>query len=103
MIDDLYTILKEDTQEVVLQLSAKDHPLFQAHFPNNPILPAFALIDILEKVFQEKIVYIKQSKFLVQLLPNDILSCQFKHNENIKNIKIFKNQKKVSEISYASK
>lgn len=102
MISDLYTILKQDSEQVILQLTAENHPIFQAHFPNNPILPGFALIDIIAEIFNDNIVNIKQSKFIAHLLPNDVLICKIKTDKKKRNIKIFKKQEKVSEITYES-
>lgn len=103
MIEGLYSIIKQSTDEVVIKLASKDHPVFQAHFPNNPILPGFALIDIMEKVLNDNIVYISKSKFISHMLPDDILRCSISITNNKKNIKIFKNEEKVSEIIYETK
>ncbi|MEJ2498048.1 MAG: hypothetical protein P8Y46_01750 [Sulfurovaceae bacterium] len=36
----LYTLLERDGDNYRIQLADASHPLFQAHFKNNPILPA---------------------------------------------------------------
>jgi len=99
----MYTILDQDSQQVILQLTAESHPIFQAHFPSNPILPGFALIDIMAEIFNDTIVNIKKSKFIAHLLPNDVLICKIKTDKKKRNIKIFKNKEKISEIIYESK
>lgn len=103
LVSDLYTVVKRDLEQVTLKLTTENHPIFQAHFPSQPILPGFALIDIIAEVLNDRVVYIKHSKFIAHLLPNDIILCKIKTDENRRNIKIFKNTQKVSEIAYESK
>ncbi|MCI0501770.1 MAG: 3-hydroxyacyl-ACP dehydratase, partial [Epsilonproteobacteria bacterium] len=88
--------------QIIVRLSSESHPVFQAHFPKYPILPGFALIDILAKVLNDDVVNIIHSKFIANILPNDVLVCNIKSDHKIRNIKIFKEDKKVSEITYES-
>ena len=103
MVEGLYSILKQNINEVSIKLTSDDHPVFQAHFPDNPILPGFALIDIIAKIFDDRIIRIHKSKFISHLLPNDILVCKVNADNKKRNIKIFKNREKVSEIIYEAK
>lgn len=103
LLDNLYTIIKEEPEEVIIKLSDEHHPVFIAHFPNHPILPAFIQIDIIAKIFNDDIVNIKRSKFISHILPNDIILFNIKTNNKQRKIKIFKNETKVSEIDYESK
>jgi len=73
LLDDLYTIIKQDPETVTVQFSSKTHPVFKAHFPTKPILPGFIQIDIMAKILNDDIVYIKRSKFISHILPNDIV------------------------------
>ena len=102
-MSELYTILKQNDTEVKLQLSSSDHPIFVAHFPNNPILPGFMIIDIIAKILNDTITHIKQSKFIAQILPDDIIIYKIESKKSIKNITVYKNEKKVSSIKYESK
>lgn len=102
MVHGLYTIVKHDVEQIILQLSSESHPVFQAHFPNYPILPGFALIDILAEILNDNVVSIIQSKFIAHIRPNDILTCNIKSDHKKRNIKIFKDEEKVSEITYES-
>jgi len=74
-----------------------------AHFPQYPLLPGFTLIDILADVLNDEIVYIKYAKFIGHIFPKDILECHIKKSDTKRMIKVFKNNKKVSEISYEAK
>lgn len=103
MIDGLYTILNQELEQVTIKLATESHPVFQAHFPNNPILPGFALIDIIAEVLNDTVVNIQRSKFIAHLIPNDIILCTIKTDKNRRSIKMFKNRQKVSEILYESK
>lgn len=102
MIHGLYTVLKQDLEQVTLQLSSESHPIFQAHFPNYPILPGFALIDIIADILNDNVVNIVQCKFIAHIQPNDVLICNIKNDQKKRNIKVFKNEEKVSEITYES-
>ncbi len=74
-----------------------------AHFPQYPILPGFTLIDILADVLNDEVVSIKYAKFIAHISPNDILECKIKKSDKKRVIKVFKNNEKVSEISYETK
>ena len=103
LVRGLYTVLLQDSEALNIQLAAENHPVFQAHFPGQPILPGFALIDIIAEILNDTVVTINRSKFIAHVLPNDIIVCQIKTDKNRRNIKIFRNTQKVSEISYESK
>ena len=56
----------------------KDFPYFEGHFPNNPIVPAIAFIDLSENILfkildpkKVKIEKIKKAKFTEVILPQD--------------------------------
>lgn len=102
-INGLYTILKKDPEQVTIKLTSENHPVFKAHFPNNPILPGFALIDIIAETLNDTITCVQHSKFIAHIQPNDILLCTIKTHENTRMIKVFRKQQKVSEILYESK
>ena len=103
LLDNLYTILEQSNEKIVVQLCDETHPIFKAHFPQYPILPGFILIDMIAEILNDKVVHIKQSKFIAQLLPDDVISCHIDTKGQQRNIKIFKNKQKVSQISYESK
>lgn len=100
MLKGIYTILSQDIMTFTLQMSAADHPIFKAHFPKYALLPGFALIDIVTEVLKDKPVEIKQCKFISPILPNDIIMASIVIKEKRKNIKIFKNKIKISELNY---
>jgi len=54
-------------------LTDENHPVFKAHFPNNPILPGFVLLDLSAMVLNVEILSIKKAKFLFPIGPNSIL------------------------------
>ena len=95
--------MKDECEDVVLKLSNEKHPIFIAHFPQYPILPGFILIDILAEVLNDEVVKIKYAKFIAHIFPEDILECKINKSDKKKVIKVFKNNKKVSEISYETK
>lgn len=101
LVDNLYKILSKDTFNCSIKLSAKNHPVFKAHFPGNEILPGFLQIDIIAQIFNHKITTINKAKFISLILPNDIINCNIKPlNNNKFKIIIIKCDKKISEIIY---
>ncbi|OUR99678.1 hypothetical protein A9Q84_01245 [Halobacteriovorax marinus] len=62
----------------------KDLPYFDGHFPGNPVLPAVAIIDLVQRVFSTlfpeentKIKSIKTAKFTELIRPSDQLLLEF--------------------------
>lgn len=102
MLEGLYTILEQRNNFLVLKLTDKKHPIFKAHFPSYPLLPGFLIIDIFAHILKHKIIYIKKGKFINPIFPNDILICHYTQNHKKVDIKIVRNQEKISEISYES-
>jgi len=100
MLDNLYTVLKNTQDELILEFTNENHKIFKAHFPGNPILPGFALIDIVSKVLGDHIVYIKKSKFIEHVLPRDVITCKIERKDTKRIVKIYKENKKISEITY---
>ncbi len=100
MLSTLYTVLKSTQDEVILEFTNENHKIFKAHFPGNPILPGYALIDIISKLLGDNIVYIKKSKFIEHVLPNDLIICVIKKKDTKRIIKVYKENKKISEIIY---
>lgn len=67
--DSLYSIIREDTQEVEIQLADASHPIFEAHFPGKPILPGYCHFEIISELFALEIDSIKKTKFLKMVAP----------------------------------
>ncbi len=99
----LYSILKQSSSEVKIKFTDKSHPIFKAHFPNNPILPGFLQIDVIANILNDEITNIKYSKFIAHIYPNDVVVYKIKMTAKQKIIKIEKNNKKISEIKYEIK
>ena len=103
MIRALYTSIVKDNGNIIIHLSGKSHPLFEAHFPKYPILPGFALIDILAESLHDEVATIHKSKFIKNIFPNDILECEVSSKAKKRIIKVFRDKKKVSEVLYETK
>lgn len=100
----LYEVLSKNENSCTIKLSAKNHPVFKAHFPDNEILPGFLQIDIIAEIFNHQIISIKKAKFISLILPNDIIEYNITSSSNNKfKIIINKCDKKVSEIVYETK
>jgi len=95
--------LEHDSDKVIVEFTSKDHPVFMAHFPQNPILPGFLLIDVISEILQDSVIKIVLSKFISPIVPNDIIGYNIERKMKRKIITVFKNDKKVSEIIYETK
>ena len=69
----LYKVLESSTTQVSVKLSDDSHPIFQAHFPNNPILPGFVHLEIIADLFELKITSIKKAKYTAIIRPSQTL------------------------------
>jgi 3-hydroxyacyl-[acyl-carrier-protein] dehydratase len=100
LLNGLFEIINKNNNNLSfkIKLSDESHPIFKAHFPNNPILPGFIQIDISKHLFNLNIIKIKKAKFLSLVKPNDIIDID--SNIDKKKILISKNSKKVSEFIY---
>lgn len=99
----LYSKISEEFSEYEIQLTDKNHPIFQAHFPNNHLLPGFLHIDIASELLNKKLIKINKAKFLHPILPLDkILFIIEKKEENYK-VTTKKENKKCSEFTIVIK
>ncbi len=73
LLDGLYEVLSKDKSQATVALSDKEHPIFKAHFPSNPILPGFVHFEIASAVFNIEITTIKKAKFTNIVLPKQTL------------------------------
>jgi 3-hydroxyacyl-[acyl-carrier-protein] dehydratase len=88
----IYKLVKKDEHNATVLLSDASHPIFQAHFPNHPILPGFVHLEIIAELFSLDIKAVKKAKFTDLVLPEQEL--HYKKNEN--KIKVFCEQKEVA-------
>ena len=56
LIKDFYTVISknevnENDIQVTIQLH-KEHPIFEGHFPNNPVTPGVCMVQIIKEVVQ---------------------------------------------------
>lgn len=97
----LYTILEKGNEKLVIKLADLTHPIFQAHFPDNHILPAFCHLDILSQVFDEAILKLQRLKLNGKVYPNEIITYEVITKKNQKKINIFNTKNlKVGTIIY---
>jgi 3-hydroxyacyl-[acyl-carrier-protein] dehydratase len=108
LIQDLYQykIHAKNDSEYILEVTFSDsfHPIFQAHFPNNHLLPGYLHIQVVADILQKDVLEIKKAKFVNQILPNDTI--EFYVIEKEKNsLKVIskKEDKKYSEFIIVTK
>jgi len=100
ILTDFYTLTcKEDTHFCV-RLSDASHPIFQAHFPTNPIVAGFVLLDMSAEILDIEIVKIIKAKFLKNIAPLSVLWFDTQINANTLKIRVSQNEEKVAELTY---
>ncbi|NOQ31633.1 MAG: hypothetical protein GQ570_10975 [Helicobacteraceae bacterium] len=83
-----------------VKLASCEHELFKAHFPTQPLLAGFLLIDIVASVLKDEVSKIKVAKFIAPIFPEDVIVYNIKTEENTRSIIVKKESKKVSEVRY---
>lgn len=84
----LYHIIREQEGERVIRLEEK-HPIFQAHFPNQPILPGACMVEICREIISRAIGHelqekrIKNVKFLIPVIPPKELAIRYEQIEEL--------------------
>ena len=96
LLDNLYTLLETTQNSYKIQICNEHHPVFKAHFPTMPILPAFLQIDIAQELLNTSFIKLKKSKFINPVKPNTILDYTYQNNKVI----IKSNSLKISEFTY---
>jgi len=100
ILNDFYTITAHDETRFCIKLSDASHPIFQAHFPTNPIVPGFILLDLSAEILGVEIVKIKKTKFLKNIAPLSVLWFEVQTNEKVLKIRVTQNEEKVAELTY---
>ena len=72
-LDGLYSVTDSSVSEATVVLTDENHPVFQAHFPSQPILPGFVHLEIISDVFKLEISGVKKAKYMNIVLPSQIL------------------------------
>ena len=80
-------IVKTDHGHSISWKVPENLPYFEGHFPDNPVLPAIALIDYISASFSfthnasfNNFTNIKSAKFSNIVRPNDLLNFDFSYN-----------------------
>jgi 3-hydroxyacyl-[acyl-carrier-protein] dehydratase len=81
LLDNLYKLQSKEENIAIVILSDENHPVFQAHFPGQPILPGFVHFDIIEDVFDIEITTIKRAKYLKVAHPKQSLIYERNNNK----------------------
>lgn len=100
ILNDFYTLTCKDETRFCVRLSDASHPIFQAHFPTNPIVPGFVLVDMSAEILGIEIVKIKKTKFLKNIAPLSVLWFDVQTNEKTLKIRVSQNEQKVAELTY---
>eukprot|EP01156_Anaeramoeba_ignava_P000262 Anaeramoba_ignava/a102954_7.p2 GENE.a102954_7~~a102954_7.p2 ORF type:complete len:107 (-),score=7.80 a102954_7:360-680(-) len=97
--ENLFEIIKQNEDQVIIKLRDENHPIFKAHFPGFPILPGFLLIDIFAKIQKKKIKKIEFAKFINHTLPNDVIIYNIIKEDEKTKLKIVKDDEKKTKIA----
>ena len=91
----LYTIKYQDSNSAIITLCDEKHPIFKAHFPSQPILPAFVHFEIVGDIFNLDITTIKKAKFTKIITPLQTI----KYEKNDNKFKVFCKDAEVASFS----
>lgn len=94
-------MLSREERRLTLKLCDKEHPIFKAHFPENPILPGFVLLELSALAFGLAEQEISRAKFLHTVLPEETLVFLMEEKEASYKVIVTKGEAKVAEIVYA--
>lgn len=105
-MDNLYLTLdkrvSEDLMEFDIQFADEKHPIFQAHFPNNSLLPGFLHIDVAAELLDKTLLEIPKAKFIQPILPQDTIQFIIKKKESKYLVTTKKENKKCSEFTFVT-
>lgn len=90
---DFFTIDQQETTETSIRSNISlnvEHPIYQGHFPQQPVVPGVCMMQILAELItnalKQKVALKKasQAKFLIPIIPqkNPALAVQIKYNKN---------------------
>lgn len=100
ILTDFYKIVCKEENRFCIELCDTKHPIFQAHFPNNPIVPGFILLELSAQILGLEIVKITKTKFLKNIVPLSVLWFDIQSNEKTLKIRVTQNEQKVAELTY---
>ena len=100
ILNNFYTLTCKEETRFCVRLSDATHPLFQAHFPNNPIVAGFLLLDLSAEILDIEIVKIIKAKFLKNIAPLSVLWFEHQMTGNTLKIRVSQNEQKVAELTY---
>jgi 3-hydroxyacyl-[acyl-carrier-protein] dehydratase len=100
ILNDFYTLTCKEETRFCVRLSDASHPIFQAHFPKNPIVPGFILLDLSAEILEIEIVKIQKAKFLKNIAPQSVLWFDMQAHEKTLKIYVTQNEQKVAELTY---
>ena len=95
MLEGLYSVISADETSAQVLLSDENHPVFKAHFPQNPILPGFVHLEIIADVFQLELKGVKKAKYSAIIHPSQTLQ----YIKNANKITVTCNNKDVASFS----
>jgi len=68
-LDALFCVTSASENGFLIELASDTHPVFQAHFESNPILPGFLHIDLIASLFCIEVEVVKKAKYLEIVRP----------------------------------
>jgi 3-hydroxyacyl-[acyl-carrier-protein] dehydratase len=100
MLSNLYNLTRKNEDSFSIKLANSKHAVFQAHFPGNPLVPGFIMIEICSQVLNHEIIEIKKAKFVNKALPEDTLDFFITQKKSALHVEIKKEEIKIASIVY---
>ncbi len=78
----IFTVAARDESTITIELTDASHPVFQAHFEGNPLLPGYMQIDIIAALLGKEVDAISSAKYMKPVRPKDSITYSTKHKED---------------------
>lgn len=97
---DFFTVVPTDVNRVKIIFADSTHAIFKAHFPDNPLVPGFVLMDICEMVFALTIKKLSKAAFLIPIQPNDVVYLSRRNTAKATRIDLHKDDELVAHLTF---
>ncbi len=102
--DDIYTVVEHSDNKVIVELADELHPVFKAHFPQNPILPGYMQIDIIVSILDAELEQIVGAKFMKIVHPKEQITYHISYKNTQTRVEVMdQDDQKISSLKLVLK
>lgn len=85
----LYEVTERTQERVQVRFTDRTHEVFQAHFPQRPLLPGFLQVDVFAEALGVNVREISSAKFMKIISPEELVTCRYKISDNKLRLELF--------------